>query len=287
MSKDYYKILGISKNATKKEIKKAYRKLALKYHPDKNSSPNAEDTFKKISEAYDILSDDKKKQMYDTYGTTNINERESHFNAFHIFNNFFGREQTFDFGTHFMNRFMDNNHFTITIKKNVYCTLEELYNGTTKKMKISRKVQNRDGYIKNEVKVITINIKPGWKAGQKIKCKGAGDVMLHQPRQDIIFIIQEKPHSFYTRKGDDLQITLKLTLKEALCGTTKQIVTLQKTSLTFRITTIITPGMTKLYKDEGMPICGKNKYGNLIITFSIEFPSSLTQEQKKGIVQYL
>jgi DnaJ-class molecular chaperone len=68
MGKDYYKILGISKSATDDEIKKAYRKLALKYHPDKNKAPGAEDKFKEVAEAYEVLSDKKKRDVFDQYG---------------------------------------------------------------------------------------------------------------------------------------------------------------------------------------------------------------------------
>lgn len=68
MGKDYYKILGISKSASDDEIKKAYRKLALKYHPDKNKAPGAEDKFKEVAEAYEVLSDKKKRDVFDQYG---------------------------------------------------------------------------------------------------------------------------------------------------------------------------------------------------------------------------
>ena len=74
MGKDYYKILGVSRGASDDEIKKAYRKLALKYHPDKNQSPGAEERFKEIGEAYDVLSDAKKKQIYDQYGEDGLKE---------------------------------------------------------------------------------------------------------------------------------------------------------------------------------------------------------------------
>jgi DnaJ-class molecular chaperone len=68
MSKDYYKILGLSRGATDDDVKKAYRKMALKYHPDKNKSAGAEEKFKEIAEAYEVLSDPKKRQVYDQYG---------------------------------------------------------------------------------------------------------------------------------------------------------------------------------------------------------------------------
>lgn len=78
MGKDYYKILGIPRSATDDEIKKAYRKLALRYHPDKNKSPNAEEKFKEVAEAYEVLSDKSKRDLYDKYGEEGLKGGEFH-----------------------------------------------------------------------------------------------------------------------------------------------------------------------------------------------------------------
>jgi curved DNA-binding protein CbpA len=91
---DYYKILGVSKTATEKEIKKAFRKLAIKYHPDKNSDPDAEKKFVKIAEAYEVLSDPQKRKQYDMFGHQGTGDNGSGFQGFHSdfdFNSFFGR----------------------------------------------------------------------------------------------------------------------------------------------------------------------------------------------------
>ncbi len=82
MKKDYYEVLGVSKDATKEEIKKAYRRLALKYHPDKSSSPEAEEKFKEISEAYAVLSDDEKRRQYDMFGHAGIDSQYSYEDIF-------------------------------------------------------------------------------------------------------------------------------------------------------------------------------------------------------------
>ena len=86
MGKDFYKLLGIKKNATENEIKKAYRKMALKYHPDKNKNPGAEDRFKEIAEAYDVLSSKDKKQIYDNYGYEGLEQSKSGGQPFHTRN---------------------------------------------------------------------------------------------------------------------------------------------------------------------------------------------------------
>ena len=97
MVKDYYEILGVSRDATKQEIKRAYRKLAAKYHPDKNKSPDAEKKFKEIQEAYEVLSDDKKRKLYDTYGSAAFSGTGGADN----FHDFFNNAGTADFGTNF------------------------------------------------------------------------------------------------------------------------------------------------------------------------------------------
>ncbi|XP_057314605.1 dnaJ homolog subfamily B member 9-like [Hydractinia symbiolongicarpus] len=100
-SKDYYKILGVEKTATEREIKKAFRKLAVKYHPDKNKSPDAEKVFRDIAEAYEVLSDEKKRRIYDQHGPDGLKDKAGfdgssfHFN----FNDFF-KDFDFDFSSH-------------------------------------------------------------------------------------------------------------------------------------------------------------------------------------------
>ena len=133
-----------------------------------------------------------------------------------------------------------------------------------------------------ETNILEINIKPGWKSGTKINFKGAGDILINKPKQDIHFIIEEKPHPVFNRKGDDLRIIINLNLKEALCGTEKEITTLDGKNLKFAIKNIISPGMTKVYNGEGMPTKYGNR-GNLIIKFKILFPTELSDKQKQII----
>ena len=294
MGKNYYKILGISRDADKKTIKKAYRKLALKYHPDKNKAEDAEDKFKSISEAYEVLTDDKKRDIYNRFGEEglknggNLNGQNFGFhfrpsNPNNIFRAFFGdNSQSFFNMSPGMQNIFHMNHRPTIITKKIQCSLEELYTGRTKKIKISRKIQDNSGVIRTETNILEINIKPGWKSGTRISFKGAGDILINKPKQDIQFIITEKPHPVFNRKGDDLRIIINLSLKEALCGTEKNIKTLDGKNLKFAIKNIISPGMVKVYNGEGMP----TKYGrrgNLIIKFKILFPTELSKLQKQII----
>lgn len=236
MGKDYYKILGVPKGASDDDIKKAYRKLALKYHPDKNKSASAEERFKEVAEAYEVLSDKKKRDVYDQYGEEGLKGGSGGMGGGHpgaqggftysyhgdpraTFAQFFGNtspfQTFFDLGGTGGNRMffhdddmdMDDPFSTIGIGGNraggtfrshsfnnhgyqarnakdrmqdapiehdLYVTLEDILKGCTKKMKISRRVLQQDGSSRKEDKVLTINVKPGWKAGTKITFQKEG-----------------------------------------------------------------------------------------------------------------
>lgn len=272
MGKDYYKILGLNKGASDDDIKKAYRKLALKYHPDKNKSLGAEERFKEVAEAYEVLSDKKKRDIYDSYGEEGLKGgvpgntgfgTSNNFNyTFHgdpraTFAQFFGNAspfQAFFSGTNSMFGFPDddmdvddpfasvgvgptrggpggafrshsfNFHGTPNrskdkiqdppIEHDLYVSLEDITKGCTKKMKISRKVLQPDGTAKKEDKVLTINVKPGWKAGTKITFQREGDQGRNKIPADIVFIIRDKPHPLFKREGSDLRYTARITLKQ-------------------------------------------------------------------------
>ncbi len=275
-SKDFYKVLGVSRDATEDQIKKAYRKMALKYHPDKNKSPGAEEKFKEVAEAYEVLSDSKKKEMYDKYGEDGLKSGAPggpegntfsytyHGDPHETFRMFFGDENPFGnffpFGggqTHGMgggrpggNRMffsaggdpmeMDDDPFNFgggfggmhgmphgmhgmgqrkrqdpAVVRDLNVTLEDVYRGATKKMKITRKVLNPDGQsVRVEDKVLTIDIKPGWKAGTKVTFPKEGDQTPNNVPADIVFVVKDKPHPTFTREGSDLRYKVKLGLRE-------------------------------------------------------------------------
>jgi len=343
MGKDYYKVLGVDRNASLEDIKKAYRKLALKWHPDRNlkNKEEAENKFKDIGEAYSVLSDEKKRKIYDQLGEEGLHGQASggftsengtsggtHFtfmNADDIFRQFFGDENPFaSFGIgsrhkkgrmHFSNGFQQMNGngmsgFTFTnmggnqmdqdmdtemgnmepqqaetIETPLYCTLEELYKGTTKKMRISRKRLNSDGYsTHDDVKILEIKVKPGWKAGTKITFPKEGDERPGIVPGDIIFVVTEKPHSQFKRSGNDLIYKHKITLKQALTGFTMEITTLDNRKLKIPINKIPSSDYVHKIPNEGMPNSkNKSTKGNLLIEFIVVFPNYLNTNQKNFV----
>lgn len=267
MARDFYKILGLSKGASDEDIKKAYRKLALKYHPDKNKESGAEEKFKEVAEAYEILSDPKKKEIYDKYGEDGLkmgagpgsqggsngaytytwsgdpNETfRMFFGSSNPFGSFFGEDED-DGGIGSFGGFPGMFRFTSSgfggpggpgsniqmngnkkktqdppIYHDLLVSLEDIAKGTTKKMRISRKVISPDGRSTHlEDKVLTIEIKPGWKAGTKITFPREGDQSPNTIPADIVFVIKDKPHPEFKRDGSDLIYNVKITLKEVSC----------------------------------------------------------------------
>lgn len=136
--------------------------------------------------------------------------------------------------------------------------------------------------------ILTIEIKPGWKKGTKITFPEKGNEQRGVIPADLVFIIDEKPHSLFKRDGNDLIVTQKISLAEALTGHTAQLTTLDGRSLTVTINSIISPTYEEVVKGEGMPIPKEpSKRGNLRVKFNIKFPTKLTSEQKAGIKNLL
>ncbi|KAL1325257.1 hypothetical protein HN51_035338 [Arachis hypogaea] len=346
MGVDYYKILQVDKNAKDEDLKKAYRKLAMKWHPDKNpnNKKDAEAKFKQISEAYEVLSDPQKRAIYDQYGEEGLKGQvpppdaggpgagagttffstgdfpggSFRFNprsADDIFAEFFGFSSPFGgsggrgsgmrsrgfssgmFGDDMFGSFGEGGGVHVshgaprkaaTIENKLPCTLEEIYRGTTKKMKISREIVDASGKTMPVEEILTINVKPGWKKGTKITFPEKGNEQVNVTPADLVFVIEEKPHGVFTRDGNDLIVTHKITLVEALTGYTVRLTTLDGRTLNIPINTVIHPNYEELVPREGMPLPkDPSKKGNLRIRFNIKFPTRLTDEQKSGIRKLL
>lgn len=164
-------------------------------------------------------------------------------------------------------------------------TLEELYQGCTKRMKISRKILNPDGTTSPLDKVVSIDVKPGWKAGTKITFSQEGDQSIGRIPADIVFVVKEKPHAYFKREGNDLRHTVKLPLRDALCGRDPiNIPAIDKRFLSVPLTGIVTPNTERRFPGEGMPHSKHvERRGDLIVNFDILFPTSLPENSIKAI----
>jgi len=350
MGKDYYKTLGIAKGATDEEVKKAYRKMALKYHPDKNKSAGAEEKFKEIAEAYEVLSDKKKREVYDQYGEEGLTGgmggggggNNNFTYTFHgdpraTFAQFFGTSNPFESffnmpgmaggtGGHqaFFNDGMDgmdgddpfaslgglgsglgagfgptrtpfrSQSFNVgsgpkkdkqqdpPVEHDLYVSLDDICKGVTKRMKISRRVVANDGTARKEEKVLTINVKPGWKSGTKITFQREGDQAPNKIPADIVFIIRDKPHPHFKREGSDLRHVCKITLREALCGVMVDIPTLAGERLPINLANeVVKPSTVKRITGYGLPYPKEPaRRGDIMVSFDIQFPDRLSQNTK-------
>eukprot|EP00117_Sycon_ciliatum_P038640 scpid11130/ scgid0859/ DnaJ homolog subfamily B member 4; Heat shock 40 kDa protein 1 homolog; Human liver DnaJ-like protein len=359
MGKDYYKILGVSRDASESDIKKAYRKMALKFHPDKNKDPGAEDKFKEISEAYEVLSDSDKRAVYDKYGEEGLkaggggggspsgpgadfgsafgNGGRTSFggdDARATFSRVFGTDNPFAslFGDGFD---MDTSgspprgsmnggasqfqSFGMgpglggafhpaasgmpgygqrqrqgsppaqdsTVTRNLPLTLEELATGCTKKMKISKTITNESGQERVEDKILTVDVKPGWKAGTKITFPKEGNQRPGVVPADVVFVVQERSHTSFKREGNDIHYTTKLMLKEALLGCTVNVPTLEGRSLRMTLENPVSPSYVHRVPNRGMPNSKTGGRGDLVVNFDVQFPNHLQAEQKAALQRVL
>ncbi|CAK9858341.1 unnamed protein product [Sphagnum jensenii] len=171
------------------------------------------------------------------------------------------------------------------VETKLLCTLEELYKGSVRKMKISRNLADPSQNTLPVKEILTIKVKADWKKGTKVTFPQKGNEHPNQiAAADLVFAIDEKPHPVYKRDGNDLVVTKKIPLTDALTGTTFSPTALDGRTLSFNLPEVITPAFEKIVAREGMPIAKEpGKRGNLRIKFDIILPKRLTAEQKVGM----
>jgi DnaJ family protein B protein 4 len=376
--KDFYKLLGVSRDATEADLKKAYRKLALLHHPDRNppeKKAQSEEKFKEVSLAYEVLNDPAKRSIYDQYGEDGLKAGGGSAEAAgaqvptagftpsfgggsggiraslrarlprardapvsltcfplppatlhpladfggpgggfmgsdprQLFSAFFGTSNPFSAagedsgfmgggaspfmgfpGAAFHQAGMGHGARTgapakgETIRRPLRCSLEELAKGTTKHIKVTR-ARYAGGVKRDEEKILEIVVKPGWKKGTTVTFDGEGDEVPGAAPADIAFVIDEKPHAYFVREGNDLRHEETVALVNALTGVSLDVQTLDGRTLSLSIPEVITPGYRKVIRGEGMPLSkSPETKGDLILSFNVTFPRALTEAQKVAI----
>lgn len=291
---DYYKILGLSRNTTANEIKKRYRQLARKYHPDVSKEVNAEEKFKKVKEAYEVLKDPEKRKAYDAMGAdwkqgqdfTPPPDWEFHphseasYQAFHQsnFSDFFetlfgvlgtGKRWT---RTKFSERGQDQ-HSRVTIH------LEEAFRGTTKTLTFQEPMLNSEtGQVNYITRTLRVKIPPGVTQGQQIRLKKQGSPGIGgAPNGDLYLEIHLQPHHLYTIEGKNIYLNLPVTPWEAALGAKITVPTLGG-SVDLTLHSGSQTGQKLRLKGRGLP---GEPPGDQYVLLNIHIPKPKTDQQKQ------
>ncbi len=303
--KDYYEILGVDRNASQEEIKRAYRRLARKYHPDMNKGDaTAEEKFKEINEAHEVLSDPEKRQKYDQFGAhwqqfaraggrpedfnwdvwrtqpggfytrqVSPEDLEQLFGGLGGFSDFFetlfggfGRAGGADFARQRVRRPQRGQDAEHTVQ----ITLEEAHRGTT------RLLQWEDG------RKIEAKIPPGVRTGSRVRLRGQGGRgVMGGARGDLYLKIEVLPHPLFTRQGDDLRTTVPVGLYDAVLGGEVEVAAIDR-----RVKLTIPPGTQNgqvfRLRGLGMPnIRNPEKRGDLLVKVNVILPKDLTPRERE------
>ena len=294
---DYYKILGIDKNADAKQIKKAYRKLAVKYHPDKNKgNKQAEEKFKEINEAYTVLSDPEKRKKYDQYGHDWEKFEHAGQGAGGSYNfggaggaggfNFGGGGTQFEFGgdsdfSDFFNMFFGGSGRGFTSGRSARATkgqdysaiaeitLDEAYHGTSRLIELGGKK-------------IRVKFKPGVKNGQKLKIKGKGAPGRNGGSAGDLYIeVRIANNSGFERDGADLRKNINVDLYTAVLGGEMEVETLDHKKVKIKIPAGTQNGKVFRIKGKGMPKYNSTgAHGDLYLVTNILIPKNLSAEER-------
>jgi len=294
--KDYYKIMGITKDAPQNEIKRAYRKLARKYHPDVSKEKDAEERFKEIGEAYEVLKDPEKRAAYDQLGAnwkagqagfqpppdwdagfefhgggyTSDKQNAANFSDF--FSSLFGQHAGgYQQGFHTQHTQGEDTH------AKVFIDLEDAYHGASRSLSLRTTTLSADGHPELKQRTLNIKIPKGIKEGQNIRLQGQGSSGIAGGKPgDLYLQIEFNPHSIYKAHGADVSIELPITPWEAMLGSRIQVPTpAGKVEIT--IPPASSSGKRMRLKGRGIPA---KVPGDFYITLEIVLPDTLSEKEK-------
>jgi len=296
---EYYETLGVAKDSTPAEIKKAYRKLALKFHPDKNKGDKgAETKFKGISEAYAVLSDAEKKQQYDRYGSTDFHQRYSQEDIFRGFDlndilnqfGFGGQGQSANVrsnmgGGNSFNSFFNQGRsggcggggchsapekgqdmtYQITV------TLDEILNGAERTISL-----RKNGAPQN----VSVKIPKGIEEGKKLRLQGKGGASKNGgPAGDLFLKVEIASDPNFAREGEDLTIQKLISFSEACFGTKLEIESLEGKKFMVKVAAGTVHDSRLRIRGYGLPSGPLGERGDLYVKIGVKVPTELTEEQ--------
>ena len=294
MSKrDYYDILGVSKGAGKDEIKKAFRKAAVEHHPDKGGE---EAKFKEINEAYEVLSDDKKKAAYDQFGHAAGAHQAGGGAGADPFGGFGGGPGGFNVDFDFSGMggqggnlndifemfFHGSKNRARDVEIAVTIDFEEAVRGTTKE--ISLRIMDRE---KNERKSETVKVKipAGIDDGQSIRLEGKGEIGAGGTRGNLYVHIRVRPSRDFERQGPHIISQASIDMVAAALGATIEAKTLEG-MVKVKIPAGTQHGKVIKLSGKGMPVVGSQRHGDHLIHIAVKTPTKLTNKQKKLLEQF-
>ncbi|HJV34824.1 J domain-containing protein [Geomonas sp.] len=290
--RDYYEVLGLKKGASVEEIKRAYRKLAVKYHPDKNpGDKQAEDRFKEINEAYAVLSDPKKKEQYDQFGSTNFHQRfsqEDIFRGFDVGDLF--RDQGFGTDDIFSRIFGDalrrgahrgggggRAHMAAKgedFSMEVQVTFRDAYDGADKRIAFMREGAREE---------LSVKIPAGIESGAKLRVAGRGGAgRFGGPSGDLFLTVLVGPDPLFHREGNDIVLPHEVPFSQAVLGGAIDIPTMEGAKR-IKIPAGIQVGTKVRLKGLGFPIMGKRERGDMYVKIAVQVPEKVTAKQKELI----
>uniref|UniRef100_A0A7S2WHG1 J domain-containing protein n=1 Tax=Eucampia antarctica TaxID=49252 RepID=A0A7S2WHG1_9STRA len=343
MAADFYKTLGVNRRASNKEIKKAYRQMSLKFHPDKNKEEGAADKFGEIARAYEVLSDESLKEIYDQRGEEGLKQHEKQQQhggggGGGGFDDIFSH---FGFGGGGNNRQNDGEQRTDDVEVPLRVSLRQLYEGVVLEVHYVREVlcvnweectknnaecsgpgiktfrqQIAPGFVQqvqqNDEKCIargkmwkpncracpsgktstenidlSLDVNKGMRNGERITFEGVADEKPGFLAGDLHFVIQEIPHKSYHRDGDNLYTTAEIPLVEALTGVSRDFMHVDGDNFTINVNDVIECDDVKRVSGKGMPRRNGRGFGDLFLTFEVDFPENLTEQQKIEIKKIL
>lgn len=294
--KDYYKIMGLSRDASQEDIKRAYRKLARKHHPDVSKEPNAEERFKELGEAYEVLKDPEKRAAYDRiaagrqHGERFTPPPDWAFDFEFGGGGFTGRDAT-GFSDFFDSLF---GRATRGRKRearggragpvsgqdqyaNIYISLEEAFSGGTQTITLAIPEIDAQGLVANKTRTLNVKIPKGIKEGQRIRLSGQGGTgWMGGTAGDLYLEIRFKPHRFFHAEGTDISLDLPVTPWEAALGLPVTVPTLGG-KVELKLPPNSQNGQKLRLKGRGLP---GNPPGDQIVTLRIVIPSAATPEAK-------